>query len=181
MANQPLIFVHNIWRASYSTASSPEFRGRRDWIGKTGEAFNFSPQHDGRCWGYMPMSAGEKWWPELSLEKIYYAARVLPAVDDVTAVFTAPDPNGGDRVVVGWYRNAAVSRIPQERRSPNGTDDEFYISANAQYCVELSEHKRIFKILGDRRARAQGISGSYAGHSAIFYASDKTPSSRRKL
>jgi hypothetical protein len=181
MSKKRLILVHLIWRESYSAATSREFRGKWDWAGETGEAFNFLPHTDGKCWGYMAMNAGGKWWPKLTLEKIEHTARGKPAVNGVTIAFTAPDPQGGDRVIVGWYQDASVYREPIVLNLPNREADRYYLVANSRGCVELRKDKRKFKILGAQRARAQGISGSYPGHSPVFYASHNNPKLTDKI
>jgi hypothetical protein len=170
MADTPLILVHIMWRASYSQVESSEFRGKIKYYDKkAGEALNFCPRTDGKCWAYMAIAAGGQWWPDLSLEKIDYNARSGDKVDGATVVFTAPDPSGGDRVVVGWYKNATVFRKAKQWEHPS------YISANQNDCVELPEQKRTFKIKGAQRARAQAIRGRYPGTSPIFYASYNNP------
>ena len=68
-----------------------------------GEVRNFKPVN-GRCYGYVRTQNGGP----INMKRLGARADADYA-DDVTVVFTATPPEGGNRVV-GWYRNARVWR-----------------------------------------------------------------------
>ena len=105
------------------------------------EVRNFEPAM-GRLYGYVPTQDGSN----INMTRLGVDADAEYA-DDVTVVFTATPPEGGN-VVVGWYRNARVWREPRRR---DEYDIHFVAEARQKDCELLKVDDRVFPVPRTRR------------------------------
>ena len=79
--------------------------------------------------------------------------------DDVTVVFTATPPEGGNRVV-GWYRNARVWR----ERQVNQCGIHYRAEVRQEDCHPLEPLNRVFRVPRGRTAEGEFVPGRYVGY-----------------
>lgn len=187
LSEQPIVLLHGIWLTRYDGTLDGFFPGSFKWAVEQGwgsELFNFKP-YRGRCYGYMEIPGrddenGDWIGNALTLEKLG-AASEDETVTGVLAVWTAPDPEGRGRVVVGWYRNATLYRQLQHPQGAHGNarfhkwdPSPYRVSARAEDCRLLTPEERVLLLPGG------GVS-DMPGRSNIFYLSTKTAPIARNL
>lgn len=78
------------------------------------EAFNFSCENDGFCYGYVqpPRGNTDNNNPHLNIGRINPLFRKQDYIENVLVIWVATKPKnlGGGQYVVGWYKNATVYR-----------------------------------------------------------------------
>lgn len=113
------------------------------------EAFNFKPIR-GRVYGYFQpqMQAGA-----IRLERIEPACS-KDSLEGVTVIFVATQPERGQRIV-GWYRNASVSRRPKRDTTGQRKGFNYFLETKSQDAVLLPTRKRTQPIPGKRRGFGQ--------------------------
>ncbi len=139
-----LVLFNTAWMTRYrgQTATDRLVNGGQ-WVTDNedgGEAWNFQPTK-GSCYGYVRTPRGGA----LNLSRIA-ANGGGESLAGVTVVFTARRPGGGS-VVVGWYRNARVSRDSQliTARGPRHRW-EYRAAAKVRDCVLLAPDERVFPV-----------------------------------
>ena len=108
------------------------------------------------------------------------AGRSDDKIEGVTAVWCAQHPNGYGIVIVGWYRNATVYRVPQEATPRYGFEHEAYgfrIGASAGDCVLLRTESRDFVV----QKRGKASVGALFGRADLGYVDERAPELRRRI
>ena len=104
-----VIFLHIGWANEYLGAPDDLPQGKfgyiRDGNVDMGESMNFKDH--GRCFGYAPHHG-------VNLRRLGAAPGAEDFMDGVLVVWTAGNPDGSGRYVVGWYENARVYVESQE-------------------------------------------------------------------
>lgn len=163
----PVLFVNIGWMKHYRGPSPRDpldpgnfgYFKQGDDRGRTRighEQWNFLAQ-SGAMYGYVPREPG------IRLERLG-GTRDADSADGVLVAFMARDPLEKALKVVGWYRNATVSRHPAFARRYGTTRVGAMIRARAADCHLLS--------VADRRLRiptAQKAPGG-VGQSPVWYA-----------
>ncbi|WP_162530936.1 DUF3883 domain-containing protein [Rhodovastum atsumiense] len=147
-----VIFFHIGWTREYRGAKDDPPLGKFGFIGEWHEALNFRP-YRGRCYGYAPHSSVRV--GELG------AARGADYADGVLVIWTATDPAGGGRYIVGWYRNATVHRQLDDRR-PSGAMTLAIADAAADDCYLVP--------VDERRFFVPSLQDGWPGQKSAFYA-----------
>jgi len=109
----PLMLCHMIWMEKYAGPETEVGPGgfKFAMVHNYGhEMFNFR-RRSGFLYGYIPFEQSD---PSVDITKIGGSNGTAKGVD---VIWTAPDPDGMGRVVVGWYRNAEV--LNKSRPGPN--------------------------------------------------------------
>lgn len=152
----PILFLHVGWARLYRGDADDLPQGKFGYIrkrqGTPAETRNFRPRR-GRCYGYAAQGT-------LDLGRLA-AEPGADHRDRVLVIWTATNPDGSGRYVVGWYRNARVYALRKEtRRLPFPVVAE----AAASDCHLVEVDDRTFFI----PSRQKG----WPGTSSAFYASD---------
>lgn len=134
------------------------------------EVYNFKP-FNGIMYGFV--EAG--WEPKPRCINITNlgASKQAQSVEDVLVVWVARHSCKRQTLVVGWYRNARVYRASQEappdspRKLPNGTDAEYFATADKNDCVLVPPSLRICEIPRTEKGKG-GL-----GQKNIWYAKDE--------
>ncbi len=161
-ADQPtrpgVIFLHIGWANEYQGAPDDLPQGKFGYIQDgnvdMGESMNFK-NHKGRCFGYAPHHV-------VNLRRLGAAKGVEDFVDGVLVVWTAGNPDGSGRYIVGWYKKARVYSVSQEDQEKSRYG--FIAEAAVNDCCLLRVDERTFFI----PSMVQG----WPGLSNAFYASD---------
>lgn len=104
------------------------------------EAWNFLPNENGRCHGFVHPGSYSKDFSQLHIEKI--SNDISPTAgyaDNVLVVFCATKE--AKTTVVGWYKNARVWRAMQDNQE-GANPQKFNIEAEAKNCCLLPESQR---------------------------------------
>lgn len=157
-ARPEVLFLHIGWAREYRGAATDPPLGKFGFIqaGKDrgGETLNFK-DFGGRYYGYAPHQA-------IDLRRLG-ASKGAEFIDHVLVVFTATNPDGSGRYVVGWYRDARVYAEMQSAR-PDRTSPLFITEASAADSHLVRVDDRTFFI----RSMAKG----WPGVANAFYASE---------
>lgn len=166
--NKKLIILHGIYLSAYDGTLKGFYPGGFKWAaehGWGGEVLNFKPAF-GRCYGYV-----ETLERSVHIEKLG-ASQNSTSINDVTVVWTAPDPSPRrGRIVVGWYLKATLYR---NRQQPDGTLKHartflepisqehhtlsFQVEALQKNCILLAPEERVLWI-PPRKKGDKGIPG----------------------
>ena len=163
----PILFVNIGWMKYYRgpSPSDPLNPGNFGYFKKKAsngrprvghEQWNFLDQ-SGAIYGYVPREPG------INLSRLG-ADSNAESIDGVLVVFMARDPLEKVLKVVGWYRNATVSRIPKFVRRYAKTQVGAMITARTKDCHRLPVADRHLSI-----PTAQKASGG-VGQSPVWYA-----------
>ncbi len=163
----PILFVNIGWMKYYRgpSDSDPLNPGNFGYFKKKAgsdrplvghEQWNFLEQ-SGAMYGYVPREPG------INLARLGADASAQ-SVDGVLVVFMARDPVEKTLKVVGWYRNATVSRLPRFVRRYGATQVGAMITARAKDCRRLLVADRGLSI-----PTAQKAPGG-VGQSPVWYA-----------
>ncbi len=131
------------------------------------EAFNFSRETDGFCYGYVQPPGGK----QISIERIDPKCKNQDYVENVLVVWIATKPKelGGGQCVIGWFKNARVYRCFQpisEKINRSPLDNfHFNIRCKSENAVLLPQRKRNLEIPPKRRLSI--------GQSNVFYLLDE--------
>ena len=154
-----VLFLHVGWARAYRGDVDDLPKGKFGHLlsGATdiGEAFNFRA-YAGVCYGYSPVHKGS-----VDIGKLG-ASVTDDHVKGVLVVWTATDPGGEGRFVVGWWHDATVYRTLQVTR-PQRNRPEFIARAESSNCRLLAPDERTRSI----PARVKG----WPGISSSFFAS----------
>lgn len=154
-ATAPVLFLHIGWARHYRGDADDPPQGKFGYIvkkkGDPAETRNFRPIR-GRCHGYAPQAT-------LNLGRLG-ASPAATQLDGVLVVWTATNPDGSGRYIVGWYRNA---RVFAGRREPRHLPFPVVTEAAAHDCHPLPLDERTFFV----PSREKG----WPGTSSAFYAS----------
>jgi hypothetical protein len=160
----PVLLCHVVWMPRYA-GEDKVHAGGFDYVQREGfghELFNFMPIR-GVCYGYVQTRTGV-----VNIDRLG-AERHETFIDDVTVIWTAPHPNG-ERVVVGWYRDARIYRACQlgrlQGRHVAGQRVGYISQAPAERCVLVPEKLRVFKVPHSGRG--------LPGQSSVFYPESST-------
>jgi hypothetical protein len=171
--SSPMIFLRTGWMDRYRGLTlGDEIRGGGSFVAEHGfghEIFNFLP-FEGQVFGYVqPPGAAHNDESERTINiNRLGAANGDRSVSGVLAVWVATRPGGG-MVIVGWYKNATISRDWQKppggsQRSHQGKGFGYYITAAAEDATLLPKDERLVLL-------AKGKGGM--GQSNVWYA-DRT-------
>ena len=138
------------------------------------EAFNFSREADGFCYGYVQPPRGKQInnVPRLRIERIDPECKNQDYVENVLVIWIATKPKelGGGQCVIGWYKEATVYRCFQpikkgiNRRSLKNF--HFNIKCKSENAFLLPQRKR--KLIIPKPIKHH----SSIGQSNVFYILD---------
>ena len=107
-AMQDIVFINIGWMVEYrGDIGRDPIRGGHGYIRKNGEgheAFNFKPKR-GLYYGYVP---GRN-----NIRIRNFANHTRDLATGITVVWVARHPENGRYVIVGWYRDATIFKLPQ--------------------------------------------------------------------
>jgi hypothetical protein len=141
------------------------------WIaehGSGGEVCNFAIAQDGYVYGYVETLKRDK-DRKIRIEAIGGTGASVTGVD---VIWTATDPIGGGRKVVGWYRNATVFRERQPFKrapSPQHRRDKL-----ASYRMRALRDDVTRLELGARDELRLGRGAGWMGHTPWWTPSDES-------
>lgn len=157
----PVLMLHIGWARDYHGARSDPPQGKFGYMKESGvvvgEAVNFK-SFGGTCYGYSPH------W-RLDPRRLGGEASD-EAVDHVLVVFTATNPDGSGRYVVGWYRDALV-HVRMQRTRPDARRPDYLVEAAAKDAHVVPVDERTFAVPTMR--------SGWPGVASAFYASDVLP------
>lgn len=149
-----ILFLHVGWTRRYQgDANDPvlgTFGAIRSGTVEPNEATNFK-SYGGQCFDYAPRA-------RIDLRRLG-GTRDQDYVDGVLVVFTATDPDGSGRYVVGWFRNARVYAKLDERR-PDPDRPYAIARAAARDCHVVPPDQRTFYI-PSMQSKWPGVSSAY--------------------
>ncbi|OAJ67436.1 DUF3883 domain-containing protein [Gluconobacter cerinus] len=153
-----VIFLHIGWAREYKGAVDDPPLGKFGYFvegGETaGESFNFYCFRK-RCYGYAPFY-------KVNMSKLG-AVSDADHVDDILVIWTATDPSGQGRYIVGWYKNARVYAKMDDRR-PNEARPEAITVAASKDCHVVPEDERTFYVPSMVKGWPGIASGFYASN-----------------
>jgi hypothetical protein len=157
-ATHPIVlFLHIGWAREYCGAAGDVPQGKfgfmKDGSEEANEALNFK-SYRGRCYGYAPRGT-------IDIRRIGASAGA-EYQDDVLVVFTATNPDGSGRYIVGWYKNARVHAELRDTR-PNREKPYFVAEADAEDCHLVPVDDRTFFI--------PAMKEGWPGVASAYYAS----------
>lgn len=172
--NEPIVLAHVVWMDRYDGDFETIYQAgwRWDLVGHegeaTGEQFNFIAQ-DGSVRGYVARfhlkDNGEREFKKMAIERLG-ARRTAESYGPVTVVWTATPPDGGDRVIVGWYKGATAYREPQAATNPRGQAVSYFFSAKPDSCYLVPpKFRHSYRIKSSHKAGA----GGGPGMDSLFY------------
>ena len=154
----PILILHIGWARDYVGAASDPPQGKfgymKDGGGVTGEAVNFKT-FGGRCYGYSPHS-------RLDPRRLGGKASD-EVINHVLVLFTATNPDGSGRYIVGWYRGAKVHMRMQGTR-PDKRRPDFIVETAAANAHVVPVDERTFAV--------PAMQTGWPGVASAFYASD---------
>jgi hypothetical protein len=158
IATRPMVlFLHIGWAREYLGAPTDVPQGKfgfmKDGSEEANEALNFK-SYKGRCFGYAPRGT-------IDIKRLGAPAGA-DHQDDILVVFTATNPDGSGRYVVGWYKDARVHSELQNTR-PNRGKPYFIAEANAADAHRVAVDDRTFFVPSMREG--------WPGVASAFYAS----------
>jgi hypothetical protein len=167
MMAEPIVFINIGWMKYYQGPSPSDpleaenFGYFKKANAKTGatvgyEQWNFKDRN-GWVYGYVPRSSG------INVTRLG-ASPDQDELKGVLAIFVARDPAAQELKVVGWYRNATVSRTPTYKRRFGKNAIEAPIAARWADCRVLPVASRNIVI-----PTAKSILGGF-GQSPVWYA-----------
>ena len=127
-----------------------------------GEINNFHKYEDGKYYGFVEPGSKNNKQNMLHIEKIdsnYMGKEEIPGI---TVIFCAKSPLIKKTVIVGWYKNATVSRMAKEH---DGV--KYNITANSGNAVIIPENERIFEV-----PRGNSVEGFGFGINQLWYAKE---------
>lgn len=155
----PNLICHLAWMPHYRGEEDVHPGGfsevRRN--GYAHEAFNFL-ELEGRCYGFVSSRNSV-----INIRRLG-AANDAPFVDGIRVIFTARVP-GGERVVVGWYKEARVYRERRlsGRSIPNHPQDLIY------HHIEAEAGNAVLIPINLRKLVIRHHSRGFPGQSPVFY------------
>ena len=153
-----VLFLHIGWAREYNGGSDDLPQGKFGYIedgnDDMGEALNFRG-YRGRCFGYAPHHA-------IDLRRLG-GAQDDDHVDGVLVIWTATNPDGSGRYVVGWYKNARVYSKTQRLR-PDKARPDIVAQAATNDCHLVPVDERTFFI--------PRLTKGWPGVASAFYASE---------
>jgi hypothetical protein len=178
----PMMICHIIWMKKYA---GPEAE-----VGAGGfkfalahhyghEMYNFR-RRSGFVYGYIPFEHAD---PSINITKIGGKNGIAKGVD---VLWTAPDPDGNGRVIVGWYRNAEV--LAKSQHGPNkikNTSVTYFTRTPANQARLLSTEDRTFIIPSAKSLKGKMGKGWHPGlgpgQSSVFFPDRNNPSLANRL
>jgi hypothetical protein len=152
----PVLFLHIGWARRYRGDADDLPQGKFGYIrerkGTPAETRNFRPRR-GQYYGYAAQAT-------LDLDRLE-AEPDADHRDGVCVIWTATNPDGSGRYIVGWYRNA---RVYAARKEPRHLSFPVVAEAAAADCHLVEVDDRTFFIPSHRKG--------WPGTSSAFYASD---------
>ena len=159
-----IIFANISYMRSYIGKTEYDIPvGAGKWVKENKDAcekWNFMNE-DGYCYGFVQIRGSE-----FHIERLEDVSKKDETANDVLVVWCSP--KDGKTVIVGWYRDAVVSRYYMNSVVSVGTGipREFFCWAKAENCYLLPEEERTYVI---NRASKNAM-GSGFGQSNIWYA-----------
>jgi hypothetical protein len=157
-ATRPMVlFLHIGWAREYQGAPTDVPQGKfgfmKDGSEEANEALNFK-SYKGRCYGYAPRG---------TIDTKRLGARAgADHQDNILVVFTATNPDGSGRYIVGWYKDARVHAELQNTR-PDRNKPYFIAEANAADAHRVPVDDRTFFI--------PSMKEGWPGVASAYYAS----------
>lgn len=102
-----------------------------------GECFNFALCEDDHYHGYVSTRNKKGTYNQLHIEKLEGVAELDDKAENVLVIWTAKDPYSNKNYIIGWYKNATVTRNYYEN---DGLYKNIYAKSND--CVLLPINKR---------------------------------------
>ena len=157
--NRPVVlFLHIGWALTYDGDPDDLPQGKfgyiKDGNEDMGEALNFKPFR-GTCYGYAPHH-------KMDLTRLG-AAPDAEEIDGILIIWTATNPDGSGRFVVGWYKDALVFSATREVR-PNAERAGVIARARSSDCQVVSKDERTFSIPYQKKG--------WPGTASAFFASE---------
>lgn len=129
------------------------------------EQYNFV-DINGYCYGFVETKSTKGKSNELHIEKIEGISNLASEAEGVLVIWMAKDPYEKHTKIVGWYKDATVYRVYQEKNI--ALYSIYNVKAKSENCVLLPENKRNRIVF---RAKEIGI-GKGPGMSEVWYARD---------
>jgi Domain of unknown function (DUF3883) len=173
-ANQPVLLAHVVWMEAYKgellgldpgSWNHPDAGNPAAWY----ERFNFKPER-GRYLGSIFHWKGGR-FAKLDLKRLG-APSTVDEIDGVTVIWTAKHSKTGNRVVVGWFKNATVFSLPKI----SDTGRKYYCVASIADSIVLPFRQRTQIV-----PTAQSDGKGFPGQSSVFYVSDSNGRLARTL
>lgn len=164
-----VLFLHIGWAREYLGAPTDLPQGKFGFMKKVrseepNEAVNFKA-YRGICYGYAPRET-------IDLRRLGAPAGA-DHQDGILVVFTATNPDGSGRYVIGWYRDARVYGELQNTR-PDQSKPHFIVKAKVANCHLVPVDDRTFFIPAMREG--------WPGVASAYYASaNLSPQNMGKL
>ena len=153
-----VLLLHVGWALGYDGDPGDLPQGKFGYIkagnADMGEALNFK-SYMGTCYGYAPHH-------KMSMSRLGAPGKA-DSVSGILVVWTATNPDGSGRFIVGWYRNATVFSSWRELR-PSKRRPGIITKAAASGCQVIPRDERTFSIPFQRKG--------WPGTSSAFFASD---------
>jgi hypothetical protein len=160
--NPKILFLHAGWAREYRGARDDVPLGKFGYINDgnddMGEATNFR-NYGGSCFGYAPHH-------EINLQRLGGTAEA-DHVKGVLVIWTATNPDGSGRYIVGWYKNATVFSGLRNLR-PDAARPAILTKALRADCHLVPVDKRTFFI--------PRLVKGWPGVASAFYASESLSS-----
>ncbi|WP_027309391.1 hypothetical protein [Caloramator sp. ALD01] len=102
------------------------------------ECFNFTLYDDDCFHGFVATKSNRGKFNQIHIEKLEGISEEDDEADNVLVIWVATDPTKGKSYIVGWYKNATVTRYYYE--DADGWPKNVY--AKAKNCVLLPINKR---------------------------------------
>jgi hypothetical protein len=156
-ARPTVLFLHIGWAREYRGAAGDVPQGKfgfmKDGSEEANEALNFR-SYRGRCYGYAPRGT-------IDIRRLGAPAGAEHQ-DGILVIFTATNPDGSGRYIVGWYKNARVYAELQDTR-PNRDKPHFVTEAAEADCHLVPVDDRTFFI--------PAMKEGWPGVASAYYAS----------
>lgn len=137
-----VLFCNIAWMKYYNGITEDDVPvNGGSWIDKNeegAECFNFTLYDDYRYHGFVATKSNRGNANQLHIEKLEGVKEGDDEAENILAIWAARDPAKGKSYIVGWYKDATVTRYYYE------DEDKFpkNIYANASDCVLLPMNKR---------------------------------------
>ncbi len=153
-----ILFLHIGWAREYRGALDDLPQGKFGYIEDgnvdMGETLNFQ-DHQGRCFGYAPLQV-------IDLRRLG-APQDSDHLDGILVIWTATNPDGSGRYVVGWYKNARIYSERQKRGPDEGTPGIVAEAAAADSHLVPMDERTFF---------VPSMTRGWPGLASAFYASE---------
>lgn len=137
-----VLFCNIAWMESYNGVTNEDIPvNGGSWVNENKsatECHNFTLYDDDNFHGYVSTKSNKGISNQLHIERLEGISEADDEAEKVLVIWVAKDPTRSKNYIIGWYRNATVTRYYYE------DGDGWYknVYANAKDCVLLPINKR---------------------------------------